>query len=184
MNLTELLNNVTDDKTFKKWKDIAAKNIRTFAKRTNPFNSLKVSNYYLYIDTESRTYAIELQGVKPNIAHAKGFTAPVNKRRIADTPVHVRFPQGWRTITTERVTSPTPGIARPLDTHYYGAIGQPKKYFGLKRKSGKEAFGLIDDVAVPIYSETGFVEYLTQDSEAELEWILIDAGYTAVNGGV
>lgn len=180
MNITDLLNNITDDKTIKKWKETAAKNIRDFTKRTNPFKGLKVSNYYLYIDTKSRTYSIELSGVKPNLGHAKGFSAPVEKRKVADKPIHVHLDKGWRTVHTERVTSPTPGVARPLDTSYYGVSGKPKAFFGLKRKNGKEAFGLIGDTAVPIYSEEGFVEFLTQDSEKELERILIEAGYTAI----
>lgn len=184
MDLNDILENITDKKTFQKWKDIAAKEIRVFAKRTNPFNGLKVSNYYLYIDTKSRTYAIELSGVKPNAGHAKGFTAPVGKREFSPSPVRVHFPQGWKTVHTVRKTSPSLGVVKSLKTQYFGASGEPRGFFGLKRKKGKEAFGLVDDVAVPIYSDQGFVEYLTQDSESELERILIDAGFTAINGGV
>lgn len=183
MNIDDLLENITDKKTFQKWKDLAAKEIRAFAKRTNPFNGLKVSSYYLYIDTKSRTYAIEMSGVKPNAGHARGFTAPVGKREIAPSPVRVHFPQGWRTVRTVRKTSQSIGATKALRTQYFGISGKPREYFGLKRKKGKEAFGLVNDVAVPIYSDGGFVEYLTQDSEAELERILIDAGFAAINGG-
>lgn len=180
MNLTELLSNITDEKTIQKWKAQAAKEIKAFARNTNPFRQLKVSNYYLFIDTKSRTFAIELQGVKPNAAHAKGFGAPVNKYKKTANPVYFINENGeWRATHKERKTSPTLGT-KALETNYFGVSGKPKAFFGLKRKKGKEAFGLIGDTAVPIYSDEGFVEYLTQDSEAELERILFDAGYTAM----
>lgn len=183
MKLDDILENITDDQTIERWKEVAAKEIKAFAERTNPFRGLKVSNYYLYIDTKSRTYAIKLQGVKPNASFARGFFAPVDKRGIAPQPVKVRFPQGWRTVHTVRKTSPTLGTVGRVKTHYFGVSGEPKAYFGLKRKRGNEAFGLIDETAVPVYSDQGFVEYLTQDSESELERILMDAGFTAINGG-
>lgn len=181
--LDELLESITDKETIERWKRIASKQIRVFAKKTKPFNDIKPSGYYLYIDAKTRTYAIELSGVKPNAAHAKGFFAPVDKREAAPKPVHVHFPQGWRTVHTVRKTSPSLGTVKRLQTQYFGVSGNPAAFFGLKRKTGKEAFGLVDGVAVPVYSDKGFVEYLTEDSEAELERILTEAGYTAINGG-
>lgn len=180
--LDNIIEQITDEKTIQRWKELAAKEIRAFSKRANPFHGLKVSNYYLYIDTKTRSYSIELQGVKPNAGVARGFSAPTGQRESSD-PQKILFGDKWRTVFTKRKTGSL-GIAKPLDVKYYGVNQKPRSFFGLSRKGKKEAFGVVDnDVVIPVYNNTGLVEFLTQDMQKELFAILQNAGYTAINGG-
>lgn len=179
--LAEIIKGITarldSPETLAKWKDLASKGLKEYAKRANPFK-VKASNYYLYIDTRSFTYGIILQGVKPNAGAVRGFTAPVGKyEKTAPHPVHL--PYGWRALTKERATSGRAGNPI-LDTQYYGVTGKPTQFFGLKRHGKPRAYGLIDGVAVPVYSEDGFVEWLTEEQSDELQEILEKAGYSAL----
>lgn len=179
MNLSDLLKNITDDKVIQKWKELSSKEIKGFTKKTNPFSGVKISSYYLYIDTKSYTYSIELSGVKPNAGHAKGFRAPINKRKQSDKPIHIHLDKGWRTVKTERLTSPSLGT-KTLDTTYYGVSGKPSAFFGLKSKGGKEAFGIIQNTAVPIYADGGLVEWISETNIDELYRILEECGFKAI----
>ena len=179
--LQDLVSQITDEKTLKKWKAIARQKILKYASVANPFKGIKPTDYYLYIDSKTLSFGLILHGVKPNAGAIRGFSAPVNQRVDAPKPIHVKLPFGWRTVDTERKTGSYLGV-KQLDTSYYGVSGTPNEYFGLKRKGKVEAFGIADNTAVPVYSDFGFVEWLTQDSIEELESILIDAGYTALDG--
>lgn len=175
-----LISKIVSDKTIEEQKKIAAKAIKAFAKNASIFRNLKVSDYYLYIDTESRTCAIILRGLKPNAGRMRGYNAPVDKRKPLEVPKKVKLSFGWRTVRTERKTAESQGV-KALEADYFGVSGQPDQYFGLKRKNRIDAFGLVDETAVPVYSNTGFVEWLTIDNAAELERICIESGYAAIN---
>lgn len=179
MDLSEILSEITDEKTLKKWKNLAAKNIKKFARNTNPYNKLKISDFYLRIDTKTKTYGIILTGNKPNVGHVKGFGAPVNKYTKSPNPIHYEKNGRWYTTYKERETSNNLG-AKPLEMAFYGEV--PKEYFGLKRKGAKVAFGLVNDEAVPVYSDEGLVEYISINQQEELERILFEAGYTVIGG--
>lgn len=178
--LKDLLAQLKDPSVIQKWKEGAAKSLRDLAVETNPFRGLKASPYYFYVDTKSKTYAIILQGVKPNLGHIRGFGAPVDKRELAPEPIHIKTPSGWKTTHTQRQTAGFIG-ARPLATHYYGVSGQPTRFFGLKRAGKVEAFGITPDgEAVPVYSEYGFVEYVS--NLPQFEETLVEAGFHAIEG--
>lgn len=181
--IDSLISQITSKKTIEEQKKIAAKEIKAFVRRTNPYKGLKVSNFYLYIDTKARTYAIILRGVKPNAGYDRRYNAPIEKREKMPKPEPVKFAWGWRMVDTKRKTSNSQGI-QPLDIGYYGVSGKPDQFFGLRRKGKIQAFGLIDDAAVPIYSQDGFVEWLTVDNAEELERICIESGFEAIEKGV
>lgn len=181
--LSEIVEQITQDTSIiERWKSIVAKDLKAFAKRTSPFKQLKVSGFYFYIDTKTFTYSIVLQGVKPNAARSRGFGAPVDKREPSQ-PRTIYFGDGWKTVTTKRKTSPSMGV-KALDIGYYGTSGKPKEYFGLKRGGKAQAFGLVDEeTAVPIYSDSGLVEWIVDDNAVELERILEEAGFKAIENG-
>lgn len=182
--LKDLVEQITNDPAIiEKWKSLVAKDLKAFTKRTNPFRQMNVSNFYFYVDTKSFTYSIVLQGVKPNAARVRGFGAPIDKRELAPKPIHIKTEYGWRTVNTERKTSNELGV-KPLDIKYYGVSKTPSKYFGLKRGGKAMAFGLSDDKAIPIYSDTGLVEWIVDDNLDELERILAEAGFKAIDGGL
>lgn len=175
-SIEQYINSITDNPDIKKrWKDLAAKEIKDWAKRTNPFRYVKPTNYYLYIDIRSKTYSIILQGVKPNAASVRRFNAPVGKYYDSQQPHHEYFYGSWHTVQKERATSGSMGV-KPLDTTYYGVSGMPDKYYGIKKGSKIRAYGLYDDgSAVPVYSDNGFVEWITETNINELYGILYDS---------
>ena len=121
-----------------------------------------------------------LSGVRPNAGLVKSYSAPVNKYYTTH-PYPAYYDARWHTLRRKRQTSPIQGV-KPLHTEYYGKSGMPSKYFGLKRGSKVRAYGLYpDDTAVPIYSNQGFVEYLTETNLDELYLLLEQAGFTALS---
>lgn len=182
--LSDYIEQIADDpKIIERWKGIVSKDLKGFTKRTNPFKQLKVSGFYFYVDTKYLTYSIILQGVKPNAARARAFGAPIGKREPT-TPHSVLTDKGWRNVGTRRKTSNSAGL-KTADVSYYGISGKPKEYFGLKRGGKAQAFGLVDEeTAIPIYSDSGLVEWIVDDNAVELERILEEAGFKAINGGL
>ena len=169
-SIEQYINSITDNPDIKKrWKDLAAKEIKAFAKRTKPFRCVKVSNYYLYIDTKTLQNALILRGSKPNAAANRAFRAPVNKFRTTPEK-HVYYDRGRFYTTHEERVSGSLGF-KPLDTKYYGTSGEYKGFFGEKDKKVK-AYGIIGRVVVPVYSDTGFVEYISDENIDELREIL------------
>ena len=53
------------------WKRDAAAAIKEYARVHHPFKIKKLSGYYLFIDTKSKAYSIELRGVKPNAGETR-----------------------------------------------------------------------------------------------------------------
>ena len=176
MSLNDIIERITDNPDLiRRWKSLAAKEIKAWAKRTNPFRYVKPTNYYLYIDIYTKKYSIIFQGVKPNAASARRFNAPVGKYYDSQQPHHEYFYGSWHTVQKERATSSSMGVM-PLDTTYYGVSGMPDKYYGIKKGSKIRAYGLYDDgSAVPVYSDGGFVEWITETNINELYGILYDS---------
>ena len=179
MTITELLRDAVSRETLETWKQNAAREMRAFAKRARPFEGIRPSNYYFYIDTKALTYGIILRGVRPNAAAARGFSAPVGKYRSVPK-YRANTVYGWKTLDKARETSPRAGVDT-LDTEYYGVSARPSVFFGLRRAGKKIAFGLADGVAVPVYSETGFVEWITGEQADELARIMEQAGFAALD---
>lgn len=179
--VNQIVSQIDNDQTIEQWKKIAGIEIKGFAKRANLFKGIKASNYYIYIDTKTLSYGIILQGVKPNAGAVRGFGAPINKR-IASKPVRVKIGDEWKTVTTARKTGQYLGL-KMMDDTYFGLSGKPDQFFGLKEKGKIKAFGIVDDDAVKVYSDEGFVEWLTGDSVDELVEILEQAGFAAISGG-
>lgn len=178
--MDDIIKNISDNPdVIKKWKSLASKEIKAWTKRTNPYRGVKPTNYYLYIDIRSKTYSIILQGVKPNAGAVRSYNAPVGKKE-ATKPYPAFYDSRWHTLKTKRKTANSQGV-KPLSTSYYGEAGQPQKYYGLKKGGKIKAYGLYDDdVAVPIYSSTGYVEYITETNIDELYQILQDSGFEAI----
>lgn len=181
--LRKIIDSLSENKRIFRWKKIAAQEIKGFVKNTNPFK-MKASDYYFFVDVRSKTYQIILRGVKPNAGYAKGFSAPIDKTHlIRSHKVNFGSDQKpfWRTV--KRVVDTVGGLGvEVLDASYYGVSGKPSQFFGKKSKGGKLAYGVsvMDNVAVPIYSEDGLVEWVAETNADELQNILIDAGYKAL----
>lgn len=178
MTLSELLKGAVSRETMERWKANAAREMRAFARRARPFDGIRPSNYYFYIDTKALTYGLILRGVRPNAASARGFSAPVGKYRGVPK-YRANTAYGWKTLDRARQTSARAGVDT-LDTEYFGVSAQPSQFFGLRRAGKKIAFGLADGVAVPVYSETGFVEWITETQADELARIMAQAGFAAL----
>lgn len=179
--VNQIVSQIDNDQTIEQWKKIAGIEIKGFAKRANPFKGIQASNYYIYIDTKTLSYGIILQGVKPNAGAVRGFGAPINKR-VASKSVRVKIGDEWKTVKTARKTGGYLGL-KMMDDTYLGLSGKPDQFFGLKKKGKIKAFGIVDDDAVKVYSDEGFVEWLTSDSVDELVGILEQAGFAAISEG-
>ena len=156
------------------WKRDAAAAIKEYARVHHPFKIKKLSGYYLFIDTKSKAYALELRGVKPNAGETRAWGAPTNKWQKGE-PRRVALPYGWRTVTKERATSRGERVDTPS---YYGVSSRPQKFFGLKRKGRLRAYGITQEhVVVPVYSEQGFVEWLVEDQLEDVRRILEQTGF-------
>jgi hypothetical protein len=177
--IDDIISRANNPSTINKWKQLAAKELMAFAKTTNPYK-VKVSGYYLYIDTKTYRYSITLSGVKPNAGAVKGYSAPVGRYEPA-RPYPAFYDGSWHTLTKRRQTAPTEGV-KPLNTEYYGESGMPTRFFGLRKGGKVKAYGLYDDnTAVPIYSDKGFVDYITEININEMYRILEESGYEALN---
>ena len=185
--LTDILNRLDSKQAVQQWKEVSAKNIKKFAESANPFD-IRPSGYYLYIDTDSMTYSVVLRGVKPNAGAAKGYQAPVRVLRPLDPmvgPANVGSQTGriyrwvgFRWGTTQHLGS------KPLKPHYFGTSGELDSYFGVPLKRYEKIYGLdvTEHVSVPIYSKEGLVEFITEDNRAELDSIMIQAGFKVMAG--
>ena len=165
----DFLQDIASQETINKWKKTAATELRRFAAKNRPFRGVKASSYYFYVDAKSLSYGLILRGVKPNAATVPGFTAPVGKTRKVPQ-YREKLPYGWKTLDRVRKTGAA-GVDI-LETHYYGVQSEPRVFFGLRRKGGPQAFGLADGVAVPVFSDYGFVEWITDAQADELARIL------------
>ena len=175
--LSELIEKIADKATIDEWKRNAARAMRRFASQNKPFQGVKASGYYFYVDTRSLSYGLILRGVKPNAAAVPGFTAPIGKtEKVPEYRENTAF--GWRTFDRRRKTGRA-GVDI-LQTHYFGVNERPNTFFGLRRNGKPQAFGLADGVAVPVYSDYGFVEWITDAQADELARILQEAGYSAI----
>lgn len=151
------------------WKTAAACEIWAFAKRINPLRG-KLSGRNLYVDAETLSQALILEGFVPNAAQWKQASIPMN-RRVPAKPHHVMVYGKWKTVKTGSKLVPSLGV--PLrEVSYYGGqtIGR-NGFFGVKRDV-PTAYGLTDDGnALPAYS-LSIPELLCDQNLAEVQRIL------------
>lgn len=151
------------------WKTAAACEIWAFAKRINPLRG-KLSASNLYIDADSLSQALILEGFVPNAAQWKQASVPMN-RRVSAKPHPVMVYGKWKTVKTGSKLVPSLGV--PLrDVSYYGGqtIGR-NGFFGVKRDV-PTAYGLTDSGnALPAYS-LSIPELLCDENLSEVQRIL------------
>lgn len=162
---------VTGEDLTSRWKTHAGAMIWAFAKSHSPLKG-KLTGRYLYIDSESISDALILEGIVPEASMIKGWRAPLNKYVPARPhPVKLYF-GGWKTIKKKRALTKSPGVEiRNVD--YYGGRKPTLGYFGMKQGGELRAYGLTaESYAVPVYSNQSIVEWLTEEQMAEVQDIL------------
>ena len=151
------------------WKQAAGCEIWAFAKRACPIR--KLSGRYLYIDSDSLTNALIIEGIVPNAAQWKSASVPMDKR-VPAKPHPVKVYGKWRTVKTGSKLVPSLGVPlRPVE--YYGGYTIGKRgFFGLKRDVPM-AFGLTNEgnKAMPAFSQS-VVEWLCDENMSEVQRIL------------
>lgn len=154
-----------NSKSLRQWKRRASVALWKFTKAHCPIKG-KLSGRELYIDADSLTNAIILNGVRPNASIWKGVKLPIN-RRIPTYKHVVKVYGQWREVSTKTKTVPTLGVPlHPVEYSKGRTIGKAG-FFGLKRDGAVQAYGLTDDkhAAMPAFSMS-IVEWLkTQEVE-------------------
>ena len=162
---------VTGEDLTSRWKTHAGAMIWAFAKSHSPLKG-KLTGRYLYIDSDSISDALILEGIVPEASMIKGWRAPLNKYVPARPHPVKLFYGGWKTIKKKRGLTKSPGVGI-RDVEYYGGAKPTLGYFGMKQGSELRAYGLTaDSHALPVYSNQSVVEWLTQEQMAEVQDIL------------
>ena len=161
---------VTGEDLTRDWKTHAGAMIWAFAKSHSPLKG-KLSGRYLYIDSDSISDALILEGIVPEASMIKGWRAPLNKY-VHARPHPVKLFYGWKTVSKKRALTKSPGV-EIRDVEYYGGARPTLGYFGMKQGSELRAYGLTaDSHALPVYSNQSVVEWLTEEQMAEVQRIL------------
>ena len=144
--------------------------IWAFAKSHIPLKG-KLTGRYLYIDSESLSDALILEGIVPEASMINGWRAPLNKH-VPARPHPVKLYYGWKTVSKKRALTKSTGV-EIRDVEYYGGRKPTLWVFGLKLGSELRAYGLTaDSHAVPVYSNHSVVEWLAEEQMAEVQDIL------------
>ena len=163
---------VTGEDLMGRWKTHAGSMIWAFAKSHSPLKG-KLSGRYLYIDSESLSDALILEGIVPEASMIKGWRAPLNKH-VPARPHPVKLYYGWKTIKKKRALTKSPGV-EIRDVEYYGGRKPTLGYFGMKQGSELRAYGLTSDShALPVYSNQSVVEWITRDQKPEVDRIIAE----------
>lgn len=163
---------VTGEDLTSRWKTHAGAMIWAFAKSHSPLKG-KLTGRYLYIDSDSISDALILEGIVPEASMIKGWRAPLNKY-VPARPHPVKLFYGWKTVSKKRGLTKSPGVGI-RDVEYYGGARPTLGYFGMKQGSELRAYGLTSDShALPVYSNQSVVEWLTGDQKQEVDRIIAE----------
>lgn len=153
---------------------LVAVRLRKLAKTGYPMTH-RIGGRDLWIDVDSLTNAVIIEGIVPNAAEIKGFSAPIDKR--SPTRAHpVQLPYGWKTIANRAKTG-TPGIPIRWTTEYWGGrtIQKNLGIFGVKHGGAVRAYGLDSDGALPAYYYVAVPEWLIDEQMDEVNRIVDEA---------
>lgn len=172
---------LSGDDIVKRWKSLAGARIWAFAKNHSPLK-VKLSGRYLYVDSDSISNAIVLEGIVPYASEMKGWKGPLNGY-VSARPHPVKLFYGWKTVSKKRKLTKSPGV-EIRDVQYYGGHRPSLGYFGLKQDGGVRSYGMTpQSYAVPVYSNQSVVEWLTQEQMTEV-LDLIKRSFAEVSGWV
>ena len=162
---------VTGEDLTSRWKTHAGAMIWAFAKSHSPLKG-KLTGRYLYIDSDSISDALILEGIVPEASMIKGWRAPLNKYVPARPHPVKLFYGGWKTIKKKRGLTKSPGVGI-RNVEYYGGKRPTLGYFGMKQDGELRAYGLTSDSnALPVYSNQSVVEWLCDENMSEVQRIL------------
>ena len=99
---------VTGEDLTSRWKTHAGAMLWAFAKSHSPLKG-KLSGRYLYIDSDSISDALILEGIVPEASKVKGWRAPLNKY-VPARPHPVKLFYGWKTVSKKRALTKSPGV--------------------------------------------------------------------------
>ena len=163
-----------DDELLHRIKLVIAVRLRRLAKAGFPMRH-RIGGRDLWIDVDSLTNAIIVEGIVPNAAEIKGFSAPVNKR--SPTRAHpVKLPYGWRTVASRAKTGEA-GVPIRWTTEYWGGRTLNRSYgvFGVKYGGKARAYGLDAYGALPAYYYVSVPEWLIDEQTEEVNRIVDEA---------
>lgn len=154
----------------REWKYAIGKALWEFVRNNFP-SKKKVKGENFWIDSDSLTNAIILNGYAFPAADIKNFSAPVDKRTGTRRHAFYTSAYGWR-MTENRAVTGRLGVFQ-RDTEFYGGrkIDDSLGFFGVKRQGKVTAYGLDDEGALPVFS-WDVCKWLAETQQAEVQRII------------
>ncbi len=154
----------------KEWKFRITKALWEFVKNGFP-SKHKVSGSDFWIDRDSLTDAIILNGYAFPAADIKNFSAPVNKRTSTRRHAFYTSAYGWR-MTDNRAVTGRLGVFQ-RETEFYGGrkIDDGLGFFGVRREGKVVAYGLDEQGALPAFS-WDVCQWLFETQQNEVQRII------------
>ena len=178
--LSDLYNRIgqIDQKLIGKWQREVNKRIRRFVRNiagASPFID-KPAKRMFGVRNAKNGQSLTIYGTSPNAGRMKAFNAPTNQWQSVRR--HFRFygRKGWHTIhkTQEVRTTAGTDIA---SVPYFGTSETPNRFYGIRKGKATLAYGKTDSgIALPIYAENSYPDWIMQNYRDEIDAIILDTG--------
>ena len=167
-----------DSKLVRKWQNEVNKRVRRFVRniaKSSPFLD-KPQKRMFGIRNSKDGQSLTIYGSSPNAGRMKTFNAPTDKWKKVRRAFHFYGDNGWRTIHKVQMVRTSAGTDIK-DVPYFGTSERPEKYFGIKKGRVKLAYGKTDSgIALPVYAENSYPDWIMQNHRDEIDNIIIEAG--------
>lgn len=176
---SELYNRVsTDAKLLKKWQREVNKRVKRFVRNVasvSPFLD-KPNKRMFGVRNSKDGQSLTIYGTSPNAGRMKAFNAPTNDWQTVRRTFHIFGKDGWQTIHKTQMVRSSAGV--PVqNVPYFGTSERPDRYFGIRKGKVTLAYGKTDGgLALPVYAENSYPDWIMQNYRDDIDRIVIEAG--------
>lgn len=168
----------TDAKLMKKWQREVNKRVRRFVRNVasaSPFLD-KPNKRMFGVRNFKDGQSLTIYGTSPNAGRMKAFNAPTNDWQTVRRTFHIFGKDGWRTIHKTQMVRSSAGV--PVqNVPYFGTSERPDRYFGIRKGKVTLAYGKTDGgLALPVYAENSYPDWIMQNYRDDIDRIVIEAG--------
>lgn len=168
----------TDAKLMKKWQREVNKRVRRFVRNVasaSPFLDKPVKRMFGVRNSKDGK-SLTIYGVHPNAGRMKAFNAPTDDWKPVTQAYRFFGDDGWRTIHKVQMAKSSAGVAIE-DVPYFGTSKKPDMYFGIRKGKATLAYGRVENgLAVPVYAENDYPDWIMENYRDEIDRIVIEAG--------
>ena len=183
-SIEEIYNRIADNpKLIRQWQREANKRIRRFVRNVasaSPFLD-KPNKRMFGVRNSKDGQSLIIYGTSPNAGRMKAFNAPTNEWKQVSRAFRIFGANGWRTIHKTQMVRATAGT--PInDVPYFGTSERPERYYGIKKGKVKLAYGKTKSgIALPVYAENSYPDWIMNNHIDEIERIIIETGQAVLN---